>query len=136
MNESLRVKWGSRDSNIDNIGSGDGVRGQESNNLVGLEASICKSLKNGRDGVRGLRNSEIGSRSLGCRTTEEEVQLRSTRTVCSTDCSSEVDEVTGRQVGRLEDRELTRYDIVDTAIGIWNWYHIRKQVFWGEGRDD
>lgn len=88
---------------------------QESNDLVDAEARIGEPLDNRVDGVGRLRDSQVGGRSHGWGTTEEEVQLGSTWTVGRSNSGSQVDEVTGGQIRCLEDRELLRGDIVNSA---------------------
>lgn len=113
-----RVEGSSRDCHIDDIGSGNRMRRQEGDDFICIESSIREPLQDGRDGVGRLRNCEVGSRCLGGRAPEEEFELWSTRAVRSTDSGSKVDEVTSRQVRGLENGELTRYNVVDTTVGV------------------
>lgn len=66
----------------------------------------------------GLWYRKVGSGGHRWGTTEEEVELGSTRAVRGSDSGSKVDEVTGGQVRGLEDGELTGDDIIDTRVGV------------------
>lgn len=70
------------------------------------------------DHTGGLWYRKVGSGGHGWGTTEEEVELGSTRAVRGSDGGSKVDEVTGGQVRGLEDGELSGDDVIDTTVGV------------------
>jgi len=87
------VEGSSGDGGVDNIGCSDGVRGEESDGLLGREASIGETGEDSGDAVGGLRNGQIGSSSLGSGAAELELEAGSTRAVGSANSGSKMDAV-------------------------------------------
>ena len=113
-----RIEGSSGDGNVNDVGSGNGVRGEESNGLLRAEASISEASQDARDIIGGFGDGKIGSGGDGWGTTRHELELGGTRTVGGANGTSKVDEVTSSQASLKEDRELTRGDVGDTLIGV------------------
>jgi hypothetical protein len=86
-----RIEGRSRNSNVDHISGGDGVRREESDGLLGREAGVGEALQNLRDAVGGLRDSQIGSGRLWWWAAKHELEAGSTGTVRNTDSGCEMD---------------------------------------------
>ena len=88
------VEGRSRDGGVDNVGSGDGVRGEQSDNLSGGEAaSVSKASENAVNGVEGLGDGPVGSGHRRVLAADEDVELRSTGAVRDTDGARKLDAV-------------------------------------------
>lgn len=75
--DAYRVEGCSIDSIIHLVSTGDGVRGQERDNLEGREtASIGETCKNGSDAVLRLRDQAVNSSDGLVGTTSQELELR------------------------------------------------------------
>ena len=72
------------------IGSSNAVGREKSNDLVRGETSIAETLQNTVDSVERLWNEQIGCGLSSLRTTEEELETRSTRAVRDTNRTSKL----------------------------------------------
>ena len=88
-----RVEGSSRDGRVNNIGGSDGVGGEEGDGLLRREAGIGEASQDLGDAVGGLRDSQVGSSSLGSGAAELELQAGGTGAVTSTNSGSKVDAV-------------------------------------------
>ena len=73
------------------VGSSNAVGRKKRNNLIRRETSIAETLQNTVDSVERLWNEQIGCGLSSLRTTEEELETRSTRAVGNTDGTGELD---------------------------------------------
>lgn len=85
------IKWCSRDCCVNNVGCSDGVRSEQSDNLVGREASIGEASNDSGNAVSRLWDSQIWGGSDRGRASEHELKTGSTRAVCCADSSGKMD---------------------------------------------
>ena len=91
-------------------------RGEESDDLSGAETSITKTLQNTVDGVERLWNKQIGCGLSSLRTTEEEIETRSTRAVGKANGASKLNQVSsGHRVIGQEWRQKID-SVIDTSV--------------------
>ena len=118
-----RVEGRAGDGGVDVVGGGDGVRGEEGDDLGGREAAdarerVLEAGEDAVDGVERLRDGLVG-RGLGrVGAADEDVQLGSTGAVRDTNGTSQLDEVGGGEVVPLDERPLLVDDLVDTVVGV------------------
>ena len=87
-----RVEGRSGDGRVDVVGSRDGVRGEECNDLGGGEASgVRETGEDAVDGVERLRDGQVGGGLGRISAADEDVELRSTGAVAKADSASELD---------------------------------------------
>ncbi len=114
-----RVEGRSGDGGVDVVGSRDGVRGEEGDDLSGGEASgVGETRKDAVDGVERLGDGQVGGGLGGVRTAEEDVELRCTGAVRETDGTGQLDEVGGGDVVASDERGLLVDDLVTTEVGV------------------
>ena len=91
-----------RDSRVDVVLGGDGVRDEKVDDLVGREACVAHALEDGVVRVGRLGNEQVGRRLRDVRATSEELQARATRAVRYADGASELNAV-------VEEESVSRY---------------------------
>ena len=67
--------------------------------------------------TEGLGDSKIGSWSSSVGTTHKKVKTRSTGAVGDTDCTSELNEISSRDIVVFQERRQSVDRVVDTVVG-------------------
>ena len=118
-----RVEGRAGDGGVDVVSGGDGMRGEEGDDLGGREAAdarerVLEAGEDAVDGVERLRDGLVGRGLGGVGAANEDVQLGSTGAVRDTNGTSQLDEVGGGEVVPLDERPLLVDDLVDAVVGV------------------